>query len=127
MKIATIELSNNEVVQRWKDNEIVFSVSLGGLGPSYEQAIQNFLFDILTYLNDNKVDVKQLEDGNTYSLKYEEICNIVADTFKHNDLTGAIYSVAKATAYQFHKYGYHHIMKKAPRTRLIQVKRTNLQ
>ena len=123
-KSTLLDISNEEVIKQWKNGETIFTVELGGLGPSYEQAIQNFLFDILTYLVEKKIDIKKLSEKDKYSECYEEICSKVANG---RDLSGAMYGVAKGTAYQFYKYGYGAMMKKAPKDRLIQVENIKLK
>jgi hypothetical protein len=37
--MKTIKQQNREVLKQWDNDEIVWSIELGGLGPSYEQAL----------------------------------------------------------------------------------------
>jgi len=124
MKIATLDIDNKVVVERWKKGETVFTIELGGIGPGYEQALQNFLFDILTYLIEKKIDVEKLTLKKHYTKYYDEICSRVANG---RDLSGAMYGAAMVTAFQFYKYGYESMMEKAPKDRLIQVKNTQIK
>jgi len=124
MKIATLDIDNKAVVERWKKGETVFTIELGGLGPGYEQAIQNYLFDILTYLIEKKIDVKKLTLKKHYTKYYEEICSEVSNG---RDLSGAMYGAAMVTAFQFYKYDYESMMRQVPDDRLIQVMNTQIK
>jgi hypothetical protein len=115
---ALWDITNEEVIDKWKKGESLFTVELGGLGPSYEQALQNFLFDLFAYLVDNKIPIKKLTTGKKYSKIYYDICSKVTDG---RDLSGAMFDVAKGTAYQFYRYGYKEMMNKAPNDRTIQI------
>jgi len=115
---ALWDITNKEVVKKWKSGDTIWSVELGGLGPGYEQALQNFLFDLFAYLVKSKIPLKSLSNDKKYSKRYEDICDKIA---KGRELTGAMVGSARATAYQFYKYGYAERMKTAPDDRMIQV------
>jgi len=117
-----IEITNKDVVKKWNKHESVWSIELGGIGPGYEQAIQEFTFDILSYLVKKKVDLESLIDGKEFSELYEHISMLIA---KDRGLSGAQYGVAKSTAYQFYRYGYSEMMNKAPKDREILVSKAN--
>lgn len=118
MDIASKDLSNVEVVKRWKAGKAVFSIELGGLGPGYEQAIQEMLFDVFSHLTEEKIPFASLVDGKKFSDAYGKICDVVAEG---KGLSGAQYGAAKGVAYQFHRYGYKEMMEKVPQDGLILV------
>lgn len=84
----------------------------------YEQALQEFLFDVFSYLTKNEIDIKTLVKDKKYTKKFEDIADNIA---KGRDLSGAMYGIARGTAYQFHKYGYSYMMNNAPKERVINV------
>ena len=53
--------SCEEWLQRWDDGKTVWSVSMGGMGPGYEDCIQNLAVETLRYFVENKVNL-QTED-----------------------------------------------------------------
>jgi len=52
-----------DILQRWDDGESVFSFSMGGLGPSYEQALQVTAFEVLRELIDGEIDHASLTEN----------------------------------------------------------------
>jgi hypothetical protein len=111
--------TNAEIIEKWNGGGICWSVELGGLGPGYEQCIQMLLFEILTKWGDKPMPK---DDGENYPKEYEDLANETASTMdKELGFSGARVGAAKATAYQFIKYGYAAQMAKAPKDRLIQV------
>lgn len=120
MFLAEKDISTDEVIARWRAGDTVFSVELGGLGPGYEQAIQIALFGILGHWLDKKVNPDSLIKDNRFT---EECEQDLTEFLKDVDLSGAMYSIASQTAYQFLKHGYAEIMKKCPEDRTIQVER----
>lgn len=112
--------TNEEVIAKWNRNEIVWSAELGGMGPGYEQAIQILLFELLA----NWKITDNLEEGE----KYSEIFNAYVDSTAHRlsklGFSGAQVEVARATAFQFLKFGYAEIMNKLPDERRIMVNKS---
>ena len=41
-----------DVVRKWKEGDVVWSAEMGGLGPGYEQAIQQLAFDMLAEVHE---------------------------------------------------------------------------
>ena len=118
MFLADENITTEEVVKRWKNNNTVFSIELGGLGPGYEQALQIALFTILDHWLDKKIAPNTLTKNKRFTKKCEK------DLEKLNlgkGLSGAQYGAARSTAYQFLKFGYSKMMKMCPKNRLIQV------
>jgi hypothetical protein len=109
--------TTEQVIRKWKKGESVWSVSLGGIGPSYEQAIQVLLFEIVcSWANGPLID----EQGKI-TLFFEKHCEKVANSLTAWGLSGAQYSSAMISAAQILKFGYSEMMNKAPQDRLIQV------
>lgn len=114
--------SNEETVNKWNSGETVYSVSLGGLGPDYEQAIQNLLFEIFSRWDTNKQHID--EEGEFATDDFMDHCEtVVADLDKDIGFSGAQVGSAKKTAFQFVTYGYDHMMQKLDKDRIIQVKK----
>lgn len=110
-----------EAAQNWKDGKIVWSAELGGLGPSYEQCIQILLWEILHTWGDRPLPT---DNGVTYPEEYDQHVDELASRLsKVYGFSGAQVAAAKATAFQFMKYGYSEQMAKLPDERWIQVSR----
>lgn len=112
-----------EAAKTWASGGIVWSVELGGLGPSYEQSIQILLFEVLAAWGDRPFPV-QASGTQTFpevfSTHVDEQVKRLNDMLQ---LSGAQYGAAKSTAYQFMNFGYSEMMNKLPTERLIQVTR----
>ncbi len=108
----------NEIVEKWNKGEIVWSVSLGGIGPSYEQAIQELLFGIISSWGDKELPEPK---DDKYPEEYNKHVDEIVHKLKGLGFSGAQVSAAKSAAWQFMKYGYYEMMNKAQEDRLIQV------
>lgn len=117
------DLMIDQVVVLWQTGAIVASIELGGIGPAYEQAIQNFLFKILSYLVEFKISPAGLSDKENYSKTYNEICEKLSS---EEDLSGAMFCAAKNLAYQFYVKSYRVVMAECPQDRIIQVMRCRI-
>lgn len=112
--------SNQEIIKAWSDGEVVWSAELGGIGPQYEYCIQYLLFEIFSAWDPLK-PMPHTEDE-SYPEEYSKLADKVAqDLDKSFHFSGAQVGQAKATAFQFIKYGYSHMMNKLSEDRLIQV------
>lgn len=108
-----------EAVKDWRAGKTVWSASLGGLGPGYEQAIQVLLWEILA----RWTGAPPASEDNKYPEAYNKhVEQVIADLDRFG-FSGAQVGAAKATAYQFMAYGYEHMMDKLPDDRWIQVSR----
>lgn len=116
MRPTTINLG--EAVKKWKAGEIVWSAELGGLGPSYEQAIQVLLWEICSEWEGPMLKAA----GGKYPEGYSEFVDKIVSKFdKEWRFSGAQVGAAKQTAFQFLLYGYAQMMNKLPEARHIQV------
>lgn len=121
MNAMTDKMTWQEVAQKWRKGEIVWSAELGGLGPSYEQCIQILLFEILSEWPDSAPPVaKNGEYPEDFSAHVERV---VTKHDKKLGFSGAQVGAAKETAYQFMVYGYDEMMSKLPVERRIQVQK----
>lgn len=117
-----IELNLAEAIANWKTGNIpVWSASLGGLGPSYEQCIQVLLWETLARWNS---ELPPVEEGKKYPEVFEQHFKKVVDELDVKfQFSGAQVGAAKVVAFQFLAYGYGTMMAKLPDDRWIQVMR----
>lgn len=98
-----------QVADKYAAGEIVWSAELGGMGPGYEQCIQDLLFSILTKWPRKKKMPKP--DGENYPAEYSKFVDeIVSEMNGSYGFSGAQVGAAKRVAYQFIKYGYSKMM-----------------
>jgi|SRR5882672_2415661 len=64
-KIELYGKDATEWLRRWDDGKIVWSISMGGLGPGYEQVIQILTAEIVRFYLEHQVEMVglKLEDG----------------------------------------------------------------
>jgi hypothetical protein len=110
----------SEAIKNWKDGKTVWSAELGGIGPGYEQAIQVLLWEIVSRWDQGEVKDNEKSYPENYNKHVDGVTNELDKIF---GFSGAQVGVAKATAYQFLKYGYSEMMNKLPDERWIQVDR----
>lgn len=120
--ILTEETTWQDAVDAWRGGESVWSAELGGLGPGYEQAIQVFLFEIMSRWPKDSA-VPEPEDGKLPSDFRAHADMVLRDIDEQlGGLSGAMYGAAVGTAYRYMKHGYGHMLKKPEiEDRLIQV------
>lgn len=103
-----------QVANKWKNGDIVWSAELGGIGPGYEQAIQIALFEILVmFLN------KDLPS--TYDDYVRLTVPLIYKLDKTCRFSGAQILEAQQVAWQFMKFGYAEMMNKLDDDRKIMV------
>ncbi len=72
---ATVE----EWLERWDTGDTVWSVSMGGLGPGYEQAIQMTVAELVRIILEHKFDCKKwanADDGTDWERDRKEVYEI---------------------------------------------------
>lgn len=83
-------------LNRWDANKSVWSISMGGFGPSYEQALQITVTEIVRYMLENAIDKSTLQDAEIWKSfiskveKYSDSNPIIAKL----DLSGNQYHAA---------------------------------
>lgn len=110
-----------QALEKWDKGESVFTVSMGGLGPGYEQVIHILAFEFIREFKDRdwsrewaKDELKALGDEmDEWAFK--------AEFYKKLGPSGAQHGAARQMAYQYMQYGYRHMVERAPKDRLIQV------
>lgn len=118
---ATIE----DALKRWDEGHLVWTIEMGGIGPSYEQAIQVGIIELCRRIKD--VD---LPDSSEENEQGESKLNDVLDghlrlVCKEVDtldgLSGAQAGAIKNLAYNYKIHGWAHTLEKVGKERLIMV------
>lgn len=107
--------SIEELIGRWDEGRTIFTIEMGGLGPSYEQCIHICCFELLRE-RDKWLESKddELENNMNQTIWGNAEC-------KKLGLSGAQAGAAKQIAYRFATYGYRESLKTIPEDRKIQV------
>jgi hypothetical protein len=86
-----------ELVEAWDRGEIVWTISMGGLGPGYEQALQ---IAAVEFARAGK-DMSRTENDKADAERFDGICSEVMKTIddKLGGLSGAQYGAAKWLAW----------------------------
>lgn len=116
-----------EWLKRWDEGKIVWSISMGGLGPGYEQAIQITVAEILRHLLGRNYDAAAWVDFEKWQLDKKEIeAAVFANTkIEALGLSGAQWVAAMNLALQLYRRGPRAIMvDEQVKDRHIQVSRT---
>ena len=109
--------SLNEAIEWWDGEKSLFSVSMGGLGPGYEQALQIAGMELIRGFKDKDIDWDNIEnlgdEMNNYMWGNDEI--------KKLRLSGAQAGAAKNMACVFIKNGWEKGLEMATDDRHIQI------
>lgn len=116
-----------EWLKRWDNNEDVWSIEMGGLGPGYEQAIQIAMAEILRHLIDNKYNTNRWEEKEVWEHERNKI-----EEFGHKDpiikklgLSGAQWNGAlNLAAHMYNDTPYGVMKDKIVQDRIIQIRKT---
>lgn len=106
------KLTNQQVLDEYKKDQPVWSIEMGGMGPTYEISIQLAMFKLWAYLHARKINIR-----NPDAKLLKKIDRIL---YKYN-LSGAGHGAAKSLAFKFHHFSYGEIMRDAAEARLIMV------
>ena len=132
------EATNEQALEAWDNNELIWSCSMGGLGPGYEQCIQLMGFEMLrAMLADMPDSWEKLtpEDRDSAEVKDEKrkrweafkdkIENVpaVKALIKQLRPSGAQFGAAINIASVFARNGYSRGMELVPEDRRIQVQK----
>ena len=107
-----------DALVKWDSGSPIFTVELGGLGPRYEQAIQILVFELIRDYGNRPL--REFKNGDEAWHEWG------SDAIKRCDesvggFSDAQVGAAKSFAYQVLKYGWRHILLKAPDDRRTQV------
>ena len=114
----------DDALAAWDAGEPVFTVEMGGLGPSYEQAIHIAAFELIR----DRVAWMPAQWPTTQD-GYNAIYNVMDQVLRDNiivanlGVSGAIASAAKALALRMIKDGWGNCLRKEPRDGIIQVQK----
>lgn len=99
-------------LNRWDDGRTVWSISMGGLGPGYEQAIQITIAEILRHLLERKYDTGEWSDPKKWALVCKEIetAGFANPKIEALGLSGAQWGAAVHMATRFYHKGPREIM-----------------
>lgn len=114
-------------LKRWDEGHTVWSISMGGLGPGYEQAIQISVAEILRHLLERKYDAAVWVDPEKWKLDRKEIdaAGFANPKIEALGLSGAQWGAAMNMALQLYQRGPRAIMAdEQVKDRHIQVSRT---
>lgn len=112
--------SNNEILKTWDDNLPVSVISMGGLGPGYEQCIQIVALELLRRFKDDPfVLACQRIEGEIEKEKRDEFFDRMREATLEIDkahdiqLSGAQAGAAQSEAWMWLRNGYAKAMNKA--------------
>lgn len=99
-------------LKRWDDGQSVWSISMGGLGPGYEQAIQITVAEILRHLLERKYDATAWADSEKWQADRKEIeeAGFANPKIDALGLSGAQWGAAMNMALQLYRRGPRAIM-----------------
>jgi hypothetical protein len=110
-----------EWLQKWDNDELVWSIEMGGIGPSYEQCIQIAAAEYLRFMIAEKTD---LSDSG-YEENFRAIEEYRNDVITSLGITGAQFGAAVNLAYQFYRRGPRASMSdEAVKDRHIQIRKS---
>lgn len=109
-----------DALKQWDDGRGVFTIEMGGIGPSYEQCIQILVFEIIRdNLKTQFPDEKDKDASKEFWEKFGE--ESITRTDGKTGYSGAQVGVAKQVAYRALRDGWEGMLKSVPQDRLIQV------
>ena len=116
--------SVEEMIERWDNNESIWSVDMGGMGPGYEQALQIAALEILRHLIAAKYDAEEWTDKSKAERDRDLIEKAVTPTVSYLRLSGAQWGAAMNIASVFYMHGPTKALEMADEDRRIQVSKT---
>ena len=121
-EIETYGKDAQEWLDRWDAGKTVWSISMGGLGPGYEQAIQIGAAEILRICLAEKFDTSKWDDREQWSKDRELIDEKMKPVDEKIGFSGAQFGAARNIATHLYKNGPRALMKvDVEKSRFIQV------
>lgn len=113
-----------DLLAKWDAGEPVWSVEMGGIGPGYEQAIQNTAFEVLRVMQDRSMDHGDWSDKDKWSKAVDEIEEAVMPLVRGEGLSGAQWGAAVNIAAVFYRKGHETALEMVDQDRRILVSKT---
>ena len=113
-----------EALAIWDSGQSIFTVSMGGLGPGYEQCIHILAFEIIRDYLDGQIPGTKLPDGSFKPHKDFGESAVARCDKKVGGFSGAQVGAAKNLAYIVLTKGWQVGIDSAPKDRHIQVSKT---
>lgn len=104
-----------EVIQCWDEGGSFRTVNVGGLGPSYDQAIQILVVEIL------RATLGQAHDTDSFSDVAQKVCADIDDSV--GGLTGAQFMSGRSLAWRAYAVGWAEMLAEIPNDRFCMVSR----
>ena len=111
-----------DLLSRWDNGDTVWTLSMGGLGPGYEQAIQIMMFEMLRALLNLEPDEDQFTPEKWPALR-DRIEGAIAETIEKIGPSGAQFGAALNLATGLYHRGPQAIRSEVSSDRHIQVSR----
>lgn len=112
-----------DLLRRWDAGESVFSVSMGGIGPGYEQAIQVLGMEVLRWLVEHEPDAEEWGDAAAWRATADAIQSDRRRVIRRIRPSGAQWGAALHLGAMFYRRGPAGAIGMAPKDRRIQVSR----
>ena len=121
-EIETYGKDAQDWLDRWDAGKTVWSISMGGLGPGYEQAIQIGAAEILRICLNEKFDASKWEDREHWAADLDVIDEKMKPVDEKLGFSGAQFGAARSIAAVLYRDGPRALMKVGvERSRFIQV------
>ncbi len=111
----------DDVVKAWDAGETIQSISMGGMGPGYEQCIQAMALEMLRGLCKRKPNPKDWEDQDKWRADRQLMDADAPELVERLGVTGAQFGAAINMACVFYINGPKKAMRMAPADRWIEV------
>lgn len=115
--------SAEDLLARWDNEESVWTVSMGGFGPGYEQALQIMMFEMLREMIAGNYDSSNWQgEADDWKDDRDAIGDIVRPRVEKLGASGAMWGAAMYLAAQFYSFGPISVLETAAeKDRTIQV------
>lgn len=110
-----------DVLRKWDEGGTIWSITMGGLGPGYEQALQVCAMEILRQMIQEKVDHSGWEEDGAMREYSNTLHDKIGDRIKPLGVSGAQFGAALNIAARIYKYGPRKFAEGIPEDRKIQV------
>lgn len=101
-----------EWLKRWNEGRICWSISMGGLGPSYEQSIQMAMAAVLGHLVKNNVDPSKWDDEASWNADRDAMEEFLRNAPEGEPMSGASAGAALNLATHFYRDGPAEVLSK---------------